>query len=583
MAKRVVNESSLTSVADAIRDKSGTTSSLVFPEGFISAIGSITPGEGGITPNGTINITTNGIHDVTSFASANVNVPTSGGDIVNGDDIEVGNLSELHAWSKYTIGGTIIEEPVTDVQLFWKMASSSATFEIDYADSYEIVDNAISLVNPTTITLGSDTASRNAIKGKYVKRGGVYYIPSDARVAYGNYTTNKTIEVDKATKITYTAADGDFVCLVVSEDSNAYPQNGEQDGYKYVYNGTLDSGSCDHTAVTQATPTITVNATTGVITASSTQSAGLVSAGTKSATKQITHTNLTAANIKSGVSIFGITGSYSGSGGSGVELPTFTRPPATEANVVSGKQFIDESGNLRTGSMGLLGFGGIVDANEDVEIAENDDGSKTLVVGGYTKNTETNRVEPETPIIVTLTDTHEAMSVFGNATEDDVRAGKTFTSAAGFVKTGRATMGSGSTELPKLDGAYVWQKCTVDNGWNYTTEDLGTTAPSGVSGTGKRSFTITEDGYFELSAETAALGGYYSISGSNGKSIYSSTWHYASSGSYYTYSKLTLTNSKEDTKGQPVSCVTSDSENAYPDNGVSNGYWYVKLVAVDAA
>lgn len=240
MAKRVVNESNLTSVAEAIRDKSGTTSPLAFPEGFISAIRSITPGEGGITPNGTINISTNGIHDVTSFASANVNVPTSGGGNV-GYDIEVGSLSELHAWSKYTIGGTIIEEPVTDVQLFWKLASSSDVFEIDYADSYEIVDDVISLVNPTTITLGSDTESRNAIKGKYVKRGVVYYIPSDARVAYGNYTPNKTIEVDKATKITYIGADGEFVGIVVSEDSNAYPQNGEQGGYKYVYNGTLDN------------------------------------------------------------------------------------------------------------------------------------------------------------------------------------------------------------------------------------------------------------------------------------------------------------------------------------------------------
>lgn len=97
--------------------------------------------------------------------------------------------------------------------------------------------------------------------------------------------------------------------------------------------GTLPSA-------TQATPSINVSSS-GLITASATQSEGYVEGGTKSATKQLTtkaattitpgtsaktavaqnvyttgavtvagDTNLTATNIKNGVSIFGITGSY---------------------------------------------------------------------------------------------------------------------------------------------------------------------------------------------------------------------------------------------------------------------------------
>lgn len=97
-------------------------------------------------------------------------------------------------------------------------------------------------------------------------------------------------------------------------------------------------------AATQATPSISVSSS-GLITASATQSAGYVSSGTKSATRQLTtqagktvtlgrssqtavasgryttgavtvagSSNLIAANIKNGVNIFGVTGTYEGEG-----------------------------------------------------------------------------------------------------------------------------------------------------------------------------------------------------------------------------------------------------------------------------
>lgn len=95
---------------------------------------------------------------------------------------------------------------------------------------------------------------------------------------------------------------------------------------------------------TQATPSISVS-TAGLITATATQDAGYVVAGTKSATNQLTtqaaqtitpgtsnktiasgryltgtqtikgDANLVAENIRSGVSIFGVDGSYEGSAG----------------------------------------------------------------------------------------------------------------------------------------------------------------------------------------------------------------------------------------------------------------------------
>ena len=152
--------------------------------------------------------------------------------------------------------------------------------------------------------------------------------------------------------------------------------------------------------------------------------------------------NLVASNIKSGVSIFGVSGSYTASGSSGLDTSDAT---ATASDIVSPKTAYINGEKVE---------GTLVAADIDVTVGD-------FLVGVDTNNklyfrlgnvaVFQKRYLVDTTNEVTL---RYGLNNLGDATAADVVAGKTFTSASGLKVTGTHQCSSGSSS-PSLQSKSV--------------------------------------------------------------------------------------------------------------------------------
>lgn len=532
-------DADLASVADAIRKRAGTTGKMDFPSGFESAVKSI-PSEGGldtsdatatedqilkdrtayakgekitgkieslatttITPGTAAQTITKKYIDGTLTIKGDSNLKpenikegvrifdvlgtlaaSSGGTVEIGEGIEVESLSEAHYWTKTGMVGSTI----TETYRSGDVALGYVNEAVQYADEVVINGNSLSLVSPRSYTITTDdNAAEEALLGKYVYTAlsKFYRIPSDVNIVYNAATqyTNGYMRVSKVYELSVTPGTEEQFSIIVSGDRNAYPDNGERDGFTYVYQGVVTES--DLPEVEQATPTISVDAN-GLITASATQEAGQVAAGTKSTTKQLTtqaaqtitpgtsnktiasgkyltgvqtikgDSNLKAENIKKGISIFGVAGSHECE--EGITLPELSNP-GTASDMALGKELIDQNGNKVIGTLkndsqlrltggsayGYIGEGAgvLLEASADVDRIIRA-GDKVGVIATHNQ--------------------------FGDATAADVVKGKTFTSIDGWLVRGELEVQSFTVTDDGKGNVTITSSSITDNNGNVVIE-----------------------------------------------------------------------------------------------------------------
>ena len=125
--------------------------------------------------------------------------------------------------------------------------------------------------------------------------------------------------------------------------------------------------------------------------------------------------------------------------------------------------------------------------------------------------------------------------------------------------------------------SYVWKKYKVIKTYEIAKSDSTESKPNDCDDTTYADYKITNDGFFELSGNSARSG-YCYLGGqiANAKSIYKKDWHYVVQGDdYYTYQLWTLGNTVTVKKGDFIEYVSSENRDTYPDDGVNGEYWYV--------
>lgn len=191
----------------------------------------------------------------------------------------------------------------------------------------------------------------------------------------------------------------------------------------------------------------------------------------------------------------------------GTQLPTLTNP-GTAADLASGKQLIDQNGEIVTGTISELNSNNSVDLeNGNIPYLN---GTDIVTRATWPQNYE--RIVRGTPWIYLKTN----VSNFGNATAADVVAGKTFTSAAGVKVTGTAASMPAMATVTVNIGSTSWTNTDIFAPFDYLSIGSIHFDPSAAQVSSPATFQVPIGGAFGIAA---GAGGVKPISITGGRII----------------------------------------------------------------